>query len=355
MKEIITVDQYIFCPTYAEAVKVSKSFENFSFRFASLGKSRLVRAKRFIYKAGTSDKPYRVVIRYVLPYNGSFDECGYLDAPTQIKYPELPKKLLDLPEFDRLELVIEYNYKSNSDYHDIVFYRSFDHFLKSSLSKLLNTLHLATVIAFGNQYASYGFGIYYKEKGQYWERPFFADKATMGYISNKLLSQYMTKLLTMTTVWKWMNQTYYKPKDKWCSDVRSLTALSYVINRSSFECLLYSTIGLESIYTNSEKKIKRQLKETIPKLFPEFTEDDIDHVYSKRSEFVHGDIFFPMEDGYRHRTMDGEYEYRQIAEKAATLLLASIRMLVEKDATQIVLDKKGNITYRKNLPPWRNT
>lgn len=354
MKETITVDQYIFCRTYAEAVNISKSFKNFSFRFASLGKSRIVHAKRFIYKAGTQDNPYRVVIRYVLPYDGSFDECGYLDAPTQIKYPELPKKLLDLPEFDRVELIIEYNYKSNEDDHNIVFFRDFEHFLKSSLSKLLNTLHLATVIAFGNQYASYGFGIYYKEKEQYWERPFFADKASMGCLSNNHLSQYMKKVLPMESVWNWMKQSYYKPKDRWCSEVRSLTALSYVINRTSFECLLYSAIGLESIYTKSEKRVKQQLKDTIPKVFPEFTEAEIDLIYSKRSDFVHGDVFFPMNESYRSHSTDGEFEYRRIAEKASALLLASIRTLVEMDASQIVLDVDGNIVFRKNLPPWRD-
>lgn len=354
MRDTVTVENYILCPTYSEALTVSKAFERFVFHVSFLGKHRKIRAKRFIRKGGNSSHPYRVIIRYVIPCDGTFEEYGYLDQRTLSKYPDMPKQLLDIPDYDRPLFVLEHSSYKKDGMIDFVFYRDFKHFLSRSLSKLLGKLYLASVIAFGNQYPSDCFAIYYKEKGQFWERLFFAPHSLTTCISKEILPLHTKKVLSISRVWSWMNQAHYRKKDKGFSEVRALTALSYVINREPFECLLYATIGLESIFTKDEKCVKQQLKNTIPKLFPEITEEDINQLYRKRSDFVHGDIFFPTNEQYRTESMDGVFEYHKIARLASTLLLVSIRTLVETDSTQIFSDANGIIIYRKNLPSWLN-
>ncbi|MPM44671.1 hypothetical protein SDC9_91350 [bioreactor metagenome] len=105
-------------------------------------------------------------------------------------------------------------------------------------------------------------------------------------------------------------------------------------------------IGLESVYIKGEHKVKRQLKDIIPKVFSFVSEEDIEMLYKLRSELVHGDIIFPI--FYENNDMSySSIKYWESAKKASTLLMMTIRLLVKYDATKILLDQTGNTIFVK--------
>lgn len=148
----------------------------------------------------------------------------------------------------------------------------------------------------------------------------------------------------MSLVWSWMNKRHKYKKDRSVSVARPLTALTYAMNRSNIERIFYSVVGFESVYTKSEKRVRQQLKETIPVIFPSISENDADLFYTLRSDFAHGDIEFPdyYNTKYYWNNMD------DVAQKAISLLIMTVRELVLNNAIKIRVDDSGNIMFLKH-------
>lgn len=103
-----------------------------------------------------------------------------------------------------------------------------------------------------------------------------------------------------------------------------MTALAYALNRSSFERTFYSVVGLESVFSKNEKVVRKQPKETIIKIFPYVSENDLDLFYDKRSDFSHGDIIFP--DYYENSERKGHWSnINDAAQKSTSILIMTLR------------------------------
>ena len=70
----------------------------------------------------------------------------------------------------------------------------------------------------------------------------------------------------------------------------AFSALTYVFNRQYHEGLIYSIIGLESIYSPGKSGISYTLQKRINKFFPMISKDEIKKMYALRSKFVHGEL-----------------------------------------------------------------
>lgn len=336
----IVIDQLFSCKSYSEALKVSKAFERFNFLFFDLGGKRTIHAKRYIHKSKVSDYSHRVTIRFVIDYHGSFLSYGFIDKKTQMKYPELPL-LLSTDDIDeRYEIIEKY------DDSEIYYYRDFDFFLDQILNKHLEKLHLAEVIAFAGKYTSSYFFIQYEEKGISYEKFYCVPLPPLAFDMHNYESLCNLGPISMNQVWVWSNENYYSKIDKNFSEAKPLIALSYVVNRMPFERLLYAVIGLESVYTNNSNSLKKQLIEKIPEVFPFITEKDVESFYKVRSNFIHGNIVFPL--SYNNDNIDRLYlKYLESAQKASNLLLSTIRLLVNNNAIKIRLDYSGKICFIK--------
>ena len=108
---------------------------------------------------------------------------------------------------------------------------------------------------------------------------------------------------------------------------------------------------LESVFTKNEKGVRKQLKETITKVFPDVTENDVDLFYNKRSDFAHGDIVFP--DYYKNLKDTHHWsDLTNAAQKSTALLIMTLRELVKNNAIKILIDKQGNIVFEKHQLPY---
>ncbi len=347
MAEVI-IENIIYCETYKDAIKISKAFENFRINFICLGGKHKVQAKRFINKVKSHSNPYHVYVRYCLKYKGEFLEYGYIDERTMKKYPNIVKELQQSTKNDRWKIASKYQNIEDNYCRDIYYYNDFLDFLNNTLKKYLDRIYLTGVIAFANQYRNTIFTIYFEECGKTFE-------VTRNYLSfdNECLIKdeillYTEEFIAFQKVWEWIENTYWSNKDKDFSEPRVLTALSYVLNRSPFECLLYSLIGLESVFTKDEHHVKAQLKSNIPLVFEFINDNDIEMFYKMRSNFVHGDIIFP--NYYDRKIMNyKEIKYYKHAEKAACLLLLTIRLLVRNDALKIIFNRDGTLYYKNGI------
>lgn len=113
----------------------------------------------------------------------------------------------------------------------------------------------------------------------------------------------------------------------------SVSALSYIMNREIRETLVYSSIGLESIYVPEAHNERRRLIQRIKLAFPNIpTEGIIDKMYTLRSKFVHGEysmgvypLMLPLQDS-------DEKEVEQVARFSIAILIESMRMLIAHNA-----------------------
>ncbi len=350
--EKIIIDQYIFCDSYESARKISSAFENFHFKFYGLGRNSSIYAKRYIRKnSGFTHSPYKVIIRYPIEYKGEFSEYGFLDKRTQRKYPELLEKLSVEDVNQKIDILFEYRCKEDEVCRDIYYYKNFEEFFKNKLIPYMNRIYMACVIAFANIYKTDSFAVYYTEKGQCYERGYFANNAYDTIRPNEYYSGFDYNPIPLRSVWTWMRKYHKYKKDRMTSEARPLTALSYVLNRTNFERTFYAVIGLESVFTKSEKGIRKQLKDNITKVFPNVSENDIDLFYNKRSDFAHGDIIFP--DYYKNsKDMHHWSDLTDAAQKSTSLLIMTLRELAKNDAIKIFVDKTGNIVFEKHQLPY---
>ena len=345
----IIIDQHFPCYSFEQAKEISSAFEGFKFRFFGFPNRAKVCAKRFIRTvSGSHHFSHKVVVRYTINYDGEFLEYGFLDKRTLRKYPELVEKLLSEEDVhERWHIVQEYRWLEDELCRDIYFYENFEEFFENKLKRYMNQLYLATVIAFANKYYSNGFGVYYIENGQCYERGYFASETHMSIRPEEYYSNADQTPLPLTAVWHWMCKNHKYKKDRDMSPARPLTALTYTINRSNFERTFYAVVGLESVFTKSEKGVRKQLKDTIIKVFPSVSESDIDLFYDKRSDFAHGDIFFP---DYYENARDSHHwsDLTRSAQKSTALLIMAVRELVKHDAIKIHIDENDAIVYEEH-------
>lgn len=344
----IIINQYIFCDSFESAKKISKSFEGFKFKFYSLGKNSSVYAKRFIRKNPESTyHPYKVIISYPIEYNGEFLEYGFLDERTQHKYPELVGKLSVEDRYEKLAVLHKYQSLEDRICRDIYYYENFEKFFNDVLKNCMNRIYMASVIAFANEYIADFFAVCYNEKGQYYERGYFAQDSYDRIRPSTYWGNTDITPMAISTVWTWMEKSHQYRKDDMSSEARPLTAITYSLNRSNFERTFYSVVGLESVFTKNEKSVRRQLKQTITKVFPAVSENEIDLFYNKRSDFAHGDIFFPDYYENSRNTLHWS-DYTDTARKSTALLIITLRELVKNDAVKILLGPKDNIVFEKH-------
>lgn len=344
----IIIDQYILCETFESAKLISKAFDSFKFKFYGLGSRSSVQPKRYIRKnPAPQNYIYRVVIRYSIEYDGEFLEYGFLDKRSRLKYPELVSKLSGKDAVEKMGIIFEYQCLEDEACLDIYYYDNFEDFFDSKLKPFMNTIYLAGVVSFANEYRTDAFGIYYTENNINYERGYFAKSSYDIICPNEYFAGVDITPIALQTVWNWMQKWHKYAKDRTLSKARPLTALSYALNRSNYERTFYSVVGLESVFTNSEKHVRRQLKSVIPKIFSYVTEEEIDLIYTKRSDFAHGDIYFP--DFYESSKITSCWsDLTNAAQTSTSLLIMTLRELVKNDAIKILLDERGNIIFKKH-------
>lgn len=171
----------------------------------------------------------------------------------------------------------------------------------------------------------------------FYKKEFFINNNVQSYLTESSISFPDTQL-TFQECWKWAvkNTSLFQKNN---SSPVAFSALSYILNRELHETLVYSTIGLESLFCPKESKSTRYLlTKRIPAVFPAIEESQIKNMYTARSDIVHGKIklgtyYFPREI----------IEIDDAIEKACilgvALLVESIRKLIKEDATHYIFQE----------------
>ena len=149
---------------------------------------------------------------------------------------------------------------------------------------------------------------------------------------------FMTTKLSFEQTFSWIKQYTNLHKETQKPPV-AFTALTYVLNREEHESLLYSVIGLESIYTPGSKGISYALQHRINHVFPSVTKEQVKDIYNKRSKFVHGE---PKMNIYEDNTdiLNGVFQFDEEPILAIALLIESIRILIANNSSKIVFDEQ---------------
>ena len=331
----ILVIQYFCCKSYAEALEISKAYDSLRIKHYGLGRRQTISFKRSIRKHSAKSFSHMLKVYFWLK-GGDFCDYGYVDPLSLTCYPELPQLLKNASDDkEKLNIVFEYEEKRFDSYYGFTYYDDFDQYFKRELQGLLNQIALAGIIAFAGRSHTNYFGIQYEERGQWFERGYSAYDAETPFEDDESWSHQGRKYLNMSDVWQWIEQARHQYR--WENQTTSIpiTALSYVMNRMPTEQLIYSVIGLESIYVSKNHKNKQErLKLLLPQVCPGITEDDIGKFYSLRSDYVHGDLPFPVCDRAPYYNYASKYT-EPSSIKAAVALIMSIRALVEHDAFRI--------------------
>lgn len=337
----IIIEQYIPCYSFENAKVICNTFENFHIREYYFGNTQTIKASRYIRKFKGDSFSHYALIRYSIKFNGEFCKYGFIDEKSIKRYPELPSLVENTPIHERWKII--YSYKEKDDYgYDIYYYKNFEDFYNSKLILLLNRIDMVCKVAFGCKYNTENFAVYFEECGQAFERGFIANNDVthgLSFLRFPYIKYASFPQMQIQLIWDWSQKNYFNNKGIWHSEAKAWAALSYTINRNGLESLFYSIMGLEAVYTNGNKGIKKQLRETVPRVINYITENDINELYKLRSEFVHGDIAYPVYGSNEHF-----YYESDIIIKAAIVLLETVRLLVQNNATKIRLID-GNVKY----------
>ena len=104
---------------------------------------------------------------------------------------------------------------------------------------------------------------------------------------------------------------------------------------TGYEALLYSVIGLESLFTEPKSRnITYQLKKNIAAVFPSLQEADLNKVYKLRSKFVHAGSDISFLDSFIGFANDSTL--KESLELASAILIESIRLLIRSQASRFV-------------------
>lgn len=176
--------------------------------------------------------------------------------------------------------------------------------------------------------------------GEEYRHENFFDEGCIVDESRTLLHEH----ITIQQAWNWIANNSNLCKRR-TSNLPALVALSYVLNRKYHEVLMYSIIGLESIFLSpNDKGISYLLQNRITHLFPNIEKKSIQEMYKLRSKFVHGDmpigIFYSPCD-----QMENDENYKKYALISLTLLIESIRILIAHNAAEIEFQQIVSHTY----------
>lgn len=124
--------------------------------------------------------------------------------------------------------------------------------------------------------------------------------------------------------------------------LRAWSAFSHAVNKDYMDSLLYTFIGLESVYTFKSSFTKVQLKTSITIVIDYISADEIEKLYGLRSGFAHGNTTLPF---YGEIDLAAHLNYLLI-QKLSRAFLDTIRLLVIHDSTKIKVNN-GSIQYIK--------
>ena len=151
--------------------------------------------------------------------------------------------------------------------------------------------------------------------------------------------QIITTKLRFEKIFSWIKKNTDLYDDKHKPHI-AFTALTCAFNKEAHESLLYSVIGLESIYSTNDKGISYILQNRINYIFPNITKEQIKHIYKMRSDFVHGKIGINLCPDYSDLS---DFKFDDVSFLATALLLETIRRLIENNAETIKFNE--TITY----------
>ena len=340
----ILVTQYFCCESYAEALEISKAYDSLRIKHFGLGRRQTISFKRSIRKYPSKSFSHMLKVYFELKC-GDFCDYGYVDPLSLKRYPELPEILKNASDEGKFKIICEYDDKSSDSYYGFTYYDNFDRYFKRELQDLLNQIALAGTIAFAGRSHTNNFAIKYEECGQWFERGYSAYDAYTPYEDDEAWSCQSRQYLKMSDVWQWME--YAQRQYEWENQTIAIpiTALSYIMNRMATEQLIYSVIGLESIYVSKNHQNKQErLKLLLPQVCPGITGDDIGKFYSLRSDFVHGNLAFPVCSRAPYFNYESKYT-DPCSIKAAIALIMTIRVLVEHNAFRIRNNGAGKIRF----------
>ncbi len=340
----VIVKQYICCKSYVEAVEISKSYEGLRIMHFDLERRQTIVFKRQIRKYDAKSFSHMLIVYFHLKCS-DFSDYGYIDSDSLKRYPELPQCLREASNDERFEILTEYRCKSDEYFRDLIYYRDFNEYFEHKLQGLLNKIALVAIVALAGCSRTNFFGIQYEEKGQWYERGYFAYDSYTPFDEDESWLCEGGHCLKMSDVWRWMQsaQKMYRWEDK-NTDI-PITALSYVMNRMPGEQLIYSVIGLESIYVSkNQKKKKERLKLLLPQVCPGICQEDVEDFYSLRSDLVHGDLSFPEFRRAPYHNYESKYTMPSLS-KAGVALIMTIRALVRNNAFCIRNNGTGGIRY----------
>ncbi|MBO4807438.1 MAG: hypothetical protein J5537_00240 [Lachnospiraceae bacterium] len=150
--------------------------------------------------------------------------------------------------------------------------------------------------------------------------------------------------LNISQTWAWVIKNGISCTSKPACPVVSL--LYYLFNREFFEIMLFSVIGLETLYGDKRNKTGKSytMQNRINAVFPEITKEQINEMYKHRSSIAHGEGEIASAIVWLDLVSNNK-EYEETAILSSALFLESIRMLISKNATHFVFREKVDVSY----------
>ncbi|MES2113094.1 MAG: hypothetical protein V4577_30365 [Bacteroidota bacterium] len=149
--------------------------------------------------------------------------------------------------------------------------------------------------------------------------------------------------LKLIEVLNWLNDykiKFYSSSKSPAS--RALNALSHIFNKDLSETdtahLFWCMLGIEALFSKGSNGISDQIREKIKLVLGEPAEfkKKLTKLYGYRSRLIHGDIDFPAKFSIDHKNF--EMEYWDYTAFATSLLLASIKGLIENNIDHFTFD-----------------
>ena len=166
------------------------------------------------------------------------------------------------------------------------------------------------------------------------DRPYYTTRIKQYIAATK------PSVIPFIKTWKWINNNTSLCGKKEASPVY-FTCYTFLYNRTEYESLIYSVVGLESILVSNQKRFTGVFKSRLHALFPDVDLKEINKVYDLRSKFVHGEKSFSLYDSFVE--FDDDESIQKATCLAKAMLEEIIRMLIANDAVSICF--KETISY----------
>lgn len=218
----------------------------------------------------------------------------------------------------------------------------FDDFYHGKIKKFLIALIMSCVLTIPNVHLGFGTTILYVNGIKY-QKETFID-TTMHASVFEEHSNILQEQVSFDETFSWVRKYT-------CLEVCEqkppvpFAMLTYLLNRDEHESLLYSVIGLEFLYS-ARAGIENKLKKRIPFMFPTVTEEQIENIYNRRSEFVHGKVEMSMCKDYTDM-MDGIFPFDEASFLACAIFIETIRKMIKNNAARIAFDVQDSYRYIK--------